>query len=79
MYSPPVGSIRPKDAEDSVWQNLKGNLKGMAVNLLMPPFPVDARGQQAMLDFGLALAAGAATFTFPHAENLLPPQRPEAP
>jgi len=74
-----VGSVRPKDAEDTAWQNLKGNLKGMAVNLFIPPLPVDARGQQAMLDFGLALAAEAATFTFPYAENLVPPRRRQAP
>ena len=70
-----VGSVRPKDAEDTAWQNLKGNLKGMAVNFFIPPLPVDVRGHQAMLDFGLALAVEAATFTFPHAENLVPPQR----
>jgi len=68
-----VASLKPKDAGDSTWQNLKGSLEGMAVNFLIPPLDVDARGHQAMLDFGLALAAGAATFTFPHAANLLPP------
>jgi len=67
-----VASVKPKDASDSYWQNLKGSLKGLAVNLLIPPLNVDARGHQAMLDFGLALATGAATFTFPHAANLLP-------
>ena len=67
-----VASIKPKDAVDSRWQNLKGSLEGMAVNFFIPPLNVDARGHQAMLDFGLALAAGAATFTFPHAPNLLP-------
>jgi len=67
-----VASVKPKDAGDSRWQNLKGSLEGIAVNLLIPPLDVDARGHQAMLDFGLALAAGAATFTFPHAPNLQP-------
>jgi len=67
-----VASVKPKDAPDSPWQSFKGNLKGMAVNLLIPPLDVDARGHQAMLDFGSALAAQAATFTFPHADNLTP-------
>jgi hypothetical protein len=66
-----VASVKPKDAGDSLWQNLKGNLKGMAVNLLIPPLEVDARGHQAMLDFGRALASESATFTFPPATNLV--------
>ena len=74
-----VASVKPKDAGDSSWQSLKGSLEAMAVNLLIPPLDVDARGHQAMLDFGLALAAQAATFTFPYAENLRPPQRRQAP
>jgi len=73
-----VASIRPKDAAESRWQSLKGSIEAMAVNLLIPPLDVDARGHQAMLDFGLALAAGAATFTFPHAPNLLPPTARQA-
>jgi hypothetical protein len=74
-----VASVKPKDAGDSSWQSLKGSLEALAVNLLIPPLDVDARGHQAMLDFGLALAAQAATFTFPYAENLRPPQRRQAP
>jgi hypothetical protein len=67
-----VASVKPKDAGDSSWQNFKGSLEGMAVNFLIPPLEVDARGHQAMLDFGLALATQAATFTFPRADNLTP-------
>ena len=68
-----LASIKPKNAGDSYWQDLKGSIKGLAANLLLPPLNVDARGHQAMLDFGLALAAGDGTFTFPRAANLLPP------
>lgn len=70
-----VASVKPKDAGESSWQNLKGSLKAMAVNFLIPPLEVDANGHKAMLDFGSALATGAATFTFPHAANLRPSNR----
>ena len=68
-----IASVKPKSAGDNLWQNFKGSLKGMAVNLLIPPLDIEARGHQAMLDFGFALATEAATFTFPHAPHLLPP------
>ena len=40
------------------------------MNLLIDPLTVEAVGHRAMLDFGRALASGAATFTFPRATNL---------
>jgi len=65
-----VGSVKNKGAGNGLWQNLKGSIKGMAANLLIDPLKVRAVGHQAMLDFGSALASGAATFTFPRATNL---------
>jgi hypothetical protein len=65
-----VASVKNKAAGDGLWQNLKGSVKGMAVNLLIDPLTVEAVGHRAMLDFGGALTSGAATFTFPRAANL---------
>ncbi len=65
-----VASVKKKGAGNSLWQNFKGSVVGLAVNLFIPPLPVEAVGHGAMLDFGRALASGAATFTFPRATNL---------
>jgi hypothetical protein len=65
-----VASVKNKGAGNGLWQNLKGTIKGLAVNLLIDPLRVQAVGHQAMLDFGSALALGSSTFTFPHATNL---------
>ena len=65
-----VSSVKKKNAGNSLWQNFKGSVVGMAVNLFIPPLTVEAVGHQAMLDFGRALAVGAKTFTFPRAANL---------
>ncbi len=65
-----VASVKKKGAGEGWWQNFKGGLKGVAVNLLIPPLMVEAVGHQAMLDFGQALASGAPSFTFPRARNL---------
>jgi hypothetical protein len=65
-----VASVKNKGAGDGLWQNLTASLKGLAVNLLIDPLTVEAIGHQAMLNFGGALASGAATFTFPRATNL---------
>ena len=65
-----VASVKNKGAGDGLWQSLTGSIKGLAVNLLIDPLTVEAVGHHAMLDFGRAVASGAATFTFPHATNL---------
>jgi hypothetical protein len=65
-----VASVKSKGAGDGLWQNLTGSIKGLAVNLLIDPLTVEAVGHGAMLDFGRAVASGAATFTFPLAPNL---------
>jgi hypothetical protein len=65
-----IDSLNRKDAGGGLWQNILGGVKGMAVNLFIPPVPVEATGHQALLDFGLALAAKAPEFTFPRARNL---------
>ena len=64
-----VASVKKKNAGNSLWQNFKGSVVGMAVNLFIPPLTVEAVGHQAMLDFGQALASGARTFTFPSARK----------
>jgi len=65
-----VASVKEKGAGDSFWQNLKGAVEGEAVNLFLEPLPVEEVGNQAMLDFGLALISGSPTYTFPRARNL---------
>ena len=65
-----VASVKRKNAGSSFWQNLMGGLKGAAVNLLLDPIPVEPAGNQAMLNFGSALASEAPAFTFPFARKL---------
>jgi hypothetical protein len=65
-----VASVKNKAAGDGLWQNLRGSIKGLTVNLLIDPLTVEAIGHRAMLDFGGALISGATTFTFPRATNL---------
>jgi hypothetical protein len=65
-----VASIKGKSAGDGFWQNLKGRVEGEAVNLFLPPLPVEEAGNRAMLDFGLALISGSPSYTFPRARNL---------
>jgi len=65
-----LASIKRKDAGDGLWQNLMGGLKGATANLFLPPLTIESEGQQAMLEFGLALAEKNPEFTFPHANRL---------
>ena len=65
-----VASVKRKDAGNHVWQNLVGGLKATTVNLLLEPIAVEPAGNEALLNFGLALALEAPVFTFPHARNL---------
>ncbi|HSY18623.1 MAG TPA: hypothetical protein VK815_09830 [Candidatus Acidoferrales bacterium] len=65
-----LASVKSKGAGDGLWQNFVGDLKGAAVNLFLPPLAIEAGGQQAMLDFGLALASEKPVFTFPLATRL---------
>jgi len=65
-----LDSVKAKDAGDGLWSTLVGGLKGVAVNLFLPPLTVTADGHQAMMDFGLALALNKPVFTFPFATRL---------
>ena len=65
-----VASVKRKDAGSNFMQNLIGGLKGTAVNLFIQPVTVERAGNEAMLNFGLALAMEAPAFTFPRAKNL---------
>jgi len=65
-----VASVKRKDAGDNFWQNLMGGLKATTANLLLKPIAVEPAGNEAMLNFGLALASEAPAFTFPRARNL---------
>jgi hypothetical protein len=65
-----VASVKRKDASNNFVRNLIGGLKGTTVNLFIQPITVERAGNEAMLNFGLALASEAPAFTFPHAKNL---------
>jgi hypothetical protein len=65
-----LASIKRKDAGNGLWQNFLGGIKGATANLFLPPLPIEPEGQQAMLDFGRALATQKPTFTFPLATRL---------
>jgi hypothetical protein len=66
-----VGSVKPKNARDNLWQNFKGSLKGSLANFFIPPLDIKSVGRQTMLEFGAALAARSPEFTFPLATNVL--------
>jgi len=68
-----VASVKPKDAGNGLWQNLKGNVRATAANIFIKPVTVEETGHSAMLNFGLALASTAPAFTFPRATNLKDP------
>jgi hypothetical protein len=65
-----LASVKKKDAGDGHWQNFVGGIKGVAANLLLPPLTITPDGQEAMLNFGLALATQKASFTFPFATRM---------
>src|ERR1035437_244374 len=65
-----VACVKRKGASDNFLQNLMGGLKGTTVNLFIQPITVERAGNDAMLNFGLALALEAPAFTFPRAKNL---------
>jgi hypothetical protein len=65
-----VASVKRKDASNNFVQNLMGGLKGTTVNLFIQPITVERAGNEAMLNFGLALALEEPAFTFPRAKNL---------
>ncbi len=54
----------------SFWQRLKGGVTGTLANFFIKPLPVESAGNDAMLDFGAALAGKETQFTFPRARNL---------
>jgi hypothetical protein len=65
-----VASVKRKNAGDGFWQNLVGGLKATTANLFLKPIAVESAGNEAMLNFGLALVSEAPAFAFPRAQNL---------
>ena len=65
-----LASLLHKDAPKSAWSSFIGELKGAAANMMLPPLNVEPEGEQAMLDFGLALVTKQPTYTFPFAPRL---------
>jgi hypothetical protein len=65
-----VASVKRKGAGDNLFQNVLGGLKATAANMVLKPIAVEPAGNEAMLNFGLALVSKAPSFTFPNASNL---------
>ena len=65
-----LDSLKRKDAPDSAWANFLCEMKGFAANAFLPPIKVTCEGNQAMMDFGQALAEQKPDFTFPVADRL---------
>jgi hypothetical protein len=65
-----VAAVKRKGAGNNFVQNVMGGLKATAANMVLKPVAVDAAGNEAMLNFGLALVSKAPSFTFPNASNL---------
>lgn len=65
-----LASLKAAGARDNVWQNAWGDFRGMVANEFIPPLAIAGLGNEAMLNFGMALADKEPTFTFPHANNL---------
>jgi hypothetical protein len=65
-----IAAVKRKGASDNLLQNVMGGLKATAANLVLKPIAVEPAGNEAMLNFGLALVSKAPSFTFPKASNL---------
>jgi len=66
MMALKVASIANNEASNGFW----GSLKGMIANFFIDPISINPKGNDTMLDFGLALYEGQKSYTFPIAENL---------
>lgn len=69
-----VASVKNKGAGNGIFQNLAAGLKGAAANMVLEPLRIEPLGNKTMLEFGDALLAGARSFTFPRAKNLVAAQ-----
>jgi hypothetical protein len=65
-----VAAVKRKGAGDNFVQNIVGGIKATAANMVLKPIAVEPTGNEAMLNFGLALVSKAPSFTFPNAGNL---------
>jgi hypothetical protein len=63
-----VDSIKSAVAGNGLLSNLMGKVKGVVVNLLIPPVPIREVGNDAMLNFAQAIVDGRLQFAFPLAE-----------
>ena len=65
-----VAAVKRKGAGNNFVQNVMGGLKATAANMVLKPIAVEPAGNEAMLNFGLALVSKTPSFTFPNASNL---------
>jgi hypothetical protein len=67
----PMLAIRVESiADDEISNGFWGSVKGMIANFFIEPITINPKGNDAMLDFGLALYQSQKSYTFPIAENL---------
>lgn len=66
MLAIKVESISKNETSNGFW----GSVKGMIANFFINPISINPKGNDAMLDFGLALYQEQKLYTFPIAENL---------
>ena len=62
-----VDSVKPEGTGNNLFRNFVGRVKGTVANWFIPPIPIKAHGNQAMLDFAQAIVVGHSSFTFPPA------------
>jgi len=63
-----LASIKSSEADNGLLSNLMGKVRGAVANMFIPPVPIRAVGNDAMLDFAQAIVDGHSHFTFPTAE-----------
>ena len=63
-----LNSVKSAAAGDGFMSDLIGKVKGMVVNMIIPPVPIRVAGNEAMLEFAQAIVDGKASFTFPLAK-----------
>lgn len=61
-----LSSISDSETTNGFWSSVKG----MIANFFIEPITINPKGNDTMLDFGLALYHGQDSYTFPVAENL---------
>lgn len=68
--TPMLGLKVESIANDEISNGFWGKVKGIIANFFIDPISINPKGNDTMLDFGLALYQNQKSYTFPIAENL---------